>query len=98
MQWLNQLFKRHKPQIPEALWLSCVARLPFLRQLPASDLLRLKTLSEQFLATKTVTGVRGLILTNEIAVLVAAQASLLVLNLTPDLYHEMGGVDRKSVV
>jgi Mlc titration factor MtfA (ptsG expression regulator) len=92
MQWLNQLFKRHKPQIPEALWLSCTARLPFLRRLTPSDLLRLKTLAEQFLAAKTITGVRGLVMTDEIAVLIAAQASLPVLNLTPDLYHEMGGV------
>lgn len=92
MQWLHQVFKRHKPRIPEALWLSCTARLPFLRRLPASDLARLKALSEQFLATKTITGVRGLVLTDEIAVLIAAQASVLVLNLTPDLYQDMAGV------
>ncbi|HCE10387.1 MAG TPA: hypothetical protein DEQ40_17625 [Oxalobacteraceae bacterium] len=92
MQWLHSLFKRHQPQIPEALWLACIARLPFLRQMAESDLLRLKALSEQFLAIKTITGVRGLVLTDEIAVLVAAQASLLVLNLTPDLYREMAGV------
>lgn len=92
MQWLRQLFKRHKPQIPEALWLSCTARLPFLRRLPASDLVRLKALSEQFLATKTITGVRELVLTDEIAVMIAAQACLLVLNLPLDLYHDMTGV------
>lgn len=92
MQWLSQLFKRHKPQIPEALWLSCTARLPFLRRLTPADLLGLKILAEQFLAAKTITGVRGLAMTDEIAVLIAAQASLPVLNLTPDLYQEMGGV------
>lgn len=92
MQWLHQVFKRHKPQIPDALWVSCIARLAFLHRLPASDLTRLKVLSEQFLASKTITGVRELVLTDEIAVLIAAQASLLVLNLTPDLYRDMAGV------
>ncbi len=92
MEWLSQLFHRSKPEIPEALWQACITRLPFLRRLPASDLLRLKSLSETLLATKTITGAGKLELTDEIAVLIAAQASLLVLNLTLDLYDDMAGV------
>lgn len=74
------------------LWRACIARLPFMRRLSASDLLRLKSLSETLLATKTVTGAGELELTDEIAVLIAAQASLLILNLTLDLYDDMAGV------
>jgi Mlc titration factor MtfA (ptsG expression regulator) len=92
MQWLRQLFNRNKPDIPEALWGACVARLPFLQRLPPDDLARLKELSEKLLATQTFTGAGGFALTDEIAVLIAAQASLVVLNLTLDLYDDMAGV------
>jgi hypothetical protein len=92
MQWLYRLFGRHKPQIPAVLWQDCVARLPFLHRLSAPDEARLKQLCETLLARKTFTGVGGLELTDEIAVLIAAQACLPVLNLTLDLYRDMPGV------
>ncbi|MGE5650813.1 zinc-dependent peptidase [Noviherbaspirillum sp. UKPF54] len=92
MQWFRQLFKRDKPEIPEALWQQCQDRLPFLAQLPAPDLARLKTLCETFLDRKTFTGAAGVELTDRIAVLIAAQACLPVLNLTLDLYADMAGI------
>lgn len=92
MQWLRRLLNRSKPQIPDPLWQTCVAHLPFLERLPAPDLARLKTLSETLLATKNITGVGGFELSDENAVLIAAQASLLVLNLTLDLYRDMAGI------
>lgn len=92
MQWLRQLFHRHQPRIPEPLWLACSARLPFVQRLPAHDLERLKRLCETLLARKSFTGAGGLELTDEIAVLIAMQASLPVLNLTLDLYADMAGV------
>jgi Mlc titration factor MtfA (ptsG expression regulator) len=92
MEWLNQLLHRHKPKIPDALWHAAVARLPFLQRLPPGDLTRLKSLSETMLAAKPVTGAGELELTDEIAVLIAAQACLLVLNLTLDLYDDMAGI------
>lgn len=92
MEWLNLLLNRNKREIPDALWQACLNRLPFLRQLPASDLTRLKSLSETMLATKRITGAGDLALTDEIAVLIAAQACLLVLNLTLDLYDDMAGI------
>lgn len=92
MQWLRHLFRRDKPQIPAALWHACVAQLPFLQRLPPADLGRLRHLCEALLAKKTFTGAAGLDLTDEIAVLIAAQASLPVLNLTLDLYRDMAGV------
>ncbi|HTN66275.1 MAG TPA: M90 family metallopeptidase [Burkholderiaceae bacterium] len=92
MQWLRQLFRRDKPQIPAPLWQAGVARLPFLQRLAPLELERLKQLSETLLAKTTFTGAGGLDLTDEIAVSIAAQASLPVLNLTLDLYRDMAGV------
>ncbi|WP_220806819.1 M90 family metallopeptidase [Noviherbaspirillum aridicola] len=92
MEWLTQLFRRHAPRIPDPLWQYCVARLDFLARLPADDQARLKTLSEELLARKTFSGADGLALDDETAVLIAAQATLPVLNLTLDLYRDMAGV------
>ncbi len=92
MQWLRQFFNREKPRIPDDLWQSCLGRLPFIAQAPAPDLERLKALCETFLDRKTFTGAAGFELTDEIAVLIAAQACLPVLNLTLDLYNDMAGI------
>jgi Mlc titration factor MtfA (ptsG expression regulator) len=92
MQWLRKLFRRDKPRIPDELWRSCVYRLPFIRNLPAADLMRLKGLSEKLLNTKTITGAGGFDITDEIAVMIVTQAALLVLNLTLDLYDDMPGI------
>ena len=92
MKWLRQLFHRTRPQIPALLWQNCIARLPFLDRLVPDDLERLKSLCEDLLARKTFTGAAGFTLTDEIAVLIAAQACLPVLNLTLDLYDDMAGI------
>jgi Mlc titration factor MtfA (ptsG expression regulator) len=92
MQWLRKLFRHNKPHIPEELWHSCINRLSFIRNLSAADLVRLKILSEKLLDTKTITGAGGFEITDEIAVLIVAQAALLVLNLTLDLYDDMPGI------
>ncbi|WP_051155333.1 zinc-dependent peptidase [Noviherbaspirillum massiliense] len=93
MRWLRRIFGRPAPAvIPDVLWGACVSDLPFLRQLPQADLARLKRLSEELLDTKTFTGAAGLELTDDIAVHIAAQACLPVLNLTLDLYGDMAGI------
>ncbi len=92
MRWLTSLFNRRKPQIPIALWQTCIARLPFLDRLTPDELLQLKNLCEDFLARKTFTGVADFVLTDEVAVLIAAQACLPVLNLTLDLYNDIAGI------
>ena len=92
MQWLRQFFNCSKPQIPGALWQRCSARLPFFERLTPHELERLKQLCETLLDRKTFTGAAGFTLTDEIAVLIAAQASLPVLNLTLDLYDDMAGI------
>lgn len=92
MEWLNQLFKRHTPRIPDPLWHYCVQRLGFLARLPPQDQARLKTLSEDLLARIPFSGADGLALDDETAVMIAAQASLPVLNLTLALYRDMAAV------
>jgi MtfA peptidase len=92
MHWLRQFFRRGKPQIPEALWQDSVARLPFLQRLSGPETARLKSLCETLLERKTFTGAGGFALTDETAVLIAAQAALPILNLTPDLYRDMAGI------
>jgi Mlc titration factor MtfA (ptsG expression regulator) len=92
MEWFNKFLHRSKPEIPDLLWRASVDRLPFLQRMPAGDLARLRSLSETVLATKTVTAAGELELTDEIAVLIAAQAGLLVLNLTTELYNDMAGI------
>jgi Mlc titration factor MtfA (ptsG expression regulator) len=92
MQWLRHLFRRHRPRIPEPLWRQCVDQLPFVRRLTPADLDRLKQIAERLLTVKTMTGADGFELTDEIAVLIAMQAALLVLNLTLDLYDDMPGI------
>ncbi|HEX2529858.1 MAG TPA: M90 family metallopeptidase, partial [Burkholderiaceae bacterium] len=90
--WLRDLFNRGKPIIPDLLWQSCATSLPFLKRLTPDELARLKALCETFLQRKSIIGAAGLEVSNEIAVLIAMQASLLVLNLTLDLYDDMPGV------
>lgn len=92
MQWLRQLFARSKPHIEYALWRTCIARLPFLARIPEPDCERLKSQCEELLSRTTFTGAAGFELTDETAVLIAAQACLPVLNLTLDLYADMAGV------
>lgn len=92
MQWLKNLLFRDKPSIPDSLWQACVARLPFLDRLGEADLARLKALCEDLLHRKTVTGAGGFLLSDETAVLIAAQACLPVLNLSLDLYDDMAGI------
>lgn len=92
MQWFRQLFNRRKPDIPATLWAACLERLPFLDRLAPAELERLKALCEDLLARKTFTGAAGFELTDEVAVMITAQAALPVLNLTLDLYDDMAGI------
>jgi Mlc titration factor MtfA (ptsG expression regulator) len=55
-------------------------RMPYYASLPADLQLQLKKLTQVFIAEKPFIGCRGLVVTEEMRVLVAAQASLLQLN------------------
>jgi Mlc titration factor MtfA (ptsG expression regulator) len=92
VSWLRRLIRRQRRQIPAPLWDECVRLLPFLQRLAAQDLARLKTLCEDLLDKKAFTGAAGFELRDEVAVMIAAQACLPVLNLTLDLYRDMAGI------
>ncbi len=95
MRWLNWLRQRgaHTPTpVPDDLWHTTLSQLPFLGYLSDQDRLRLKSLTAQLLARKSFAGIRGFELSDEMAVPIAAQAALLVLNLSLDLYDDMSAV------
>ena len=66
--------------IPEALWRQTLAGLPFLASRSPEELTRLRNLSRLFLMQKEFHGAQGLVITDEMAVAIAAQACLPVLH------------------
>ncbi len=85
--------RRPAPQaIPETLWQSVVAPLPFLGRLAAADLARLKTLAEAFLAEKEFTAAAGFRLDDRVCVAIAAQACLPILELGLEAYRGWVGI------
>jgi len=62
------------PEIPAALWLQTLRRLPFLAALPLPDQAKLRALSALFLDDKQFHGAHGLQVTDAMAIDIAAQA------------------------
>jgi MtfA peptidase len=78
--------------IPDDLWQAVLERHPFLAALPAAQLHRLRELASQFLASKEFHGANGLAITDEMALAIAAQAVLPVLNLGLAWYDDFVGI------
>ena len=97
-RWLARL--RHwreartleKRAIPDALWQLTLARFPFLARRSAADLARLRELSTLFLADKEFAGMQGLVVDDGMAVAIAAQACLPVLQLGLASYADFKGI------
>ena len=64
------------PDISSTLWLQTLGRYPFLAALPLHDQAKLRALSALFLQHKEFTGAHGLVVTDAMAVAIAAQACL----------------------
>lgn len=82
--WFKALFgvpPSPPTEIPQALWELTLSHYPFLAQRPPADLLRLRQLTELFLRHKEFHGANGLTLSDDIAVAIAAQACLPILNM-----------------
>jgi Mlc titration factor MtfA (ptsG expression regulator) len=77
--WLRR--RRAAPPIPEALWRQVLLHYPFLAERPAAQIAQLRALSAQFLASKEFHGAQGFTITDEVALAIAAQAVLPVMNL-----------------
>lgn len=89
--WLvEQRRKRVRRQPFPAAWRRILKRrVPCFRRLPADLQLQLKKHIQVFLAEKPFIGCRGLIVTDEMRVTIAAQACLLILNRRTDYYPRL---------
>jgi MtfA peptidase len=86
----QRALQRHA--IPESLWQSTIAKLPFLALRDATDQAELKRLATLFLAAKEFSGAGGLEMSDEIAVCIAAQACLPVLRFGLAPYSRFVGI------
>lgn len=80
--WLPRRWRR--PMVPpQGLWLEVMERHPFLRSLMDHEQQRLRLLSSHFLQEKEFHGAHGLEITDAMALTVAAQACLPLLQMRP---------------
>lgn len=96
---LRQAWRRHREQraaqrraIPEALWRQTLAALPFVAARGAQDLQRLRHLVSLFLDRKEFSGAGGFIVDDAVALSVATQACLPVLELGLEPYDGFVGI------
>jgi Mlc titration factor MtfA (ptsG expression regulator) len=92
-RWLRGL--RAAPDIPDTAWRATLARYPFLSMhQSADDAARLHGLAATFLRDKEFHGAHGFVITDEVALAIAAQAVLPVLHLSGGLrwYDDFVGV------
>ena len=78
--------------IPDALWAIALARFPFLSARLEGERIRLRELAAQFLDSKEFHGAQGFVITDEVAVSIAAQAVLPVLHLGLQWYDDFVGI------
>ena len=81
-----------KRAIPDALWRLTLARFPFLAYRADADVARLRDLTTLFLARKEFTGAHGLAVDDAMAVAIAAQACVPVLELGLAWYEGFIGI------
>jgi MtfA peptidase len=96
--WLQALRRRGETRalqrraIADELWQACVADLPFVAARPAEQQARLRRMASLFLDCKEFSGARGFVVTDRIALTVAVQACLPVLELGLDPYDGFIGI------
>jgi MtfA peptidase len=79
-------------QIPDSLWAAVLGRHPFLARHSSVENARLRQMAGEFLAAKEFHGAKGFVVTDEVAVSIAAQAVLPVLNLGLSWYDDFVGI------
>ena len=95
LNWLARLLRRYRADasmIPDTLWQQTLASYAFLAHLSKADQLQLKRLSSQFLASKEFSGAHNFVVTDSMALAIAAQACLPVLHLGISYYDEFKGI------
>ena len=90
-RWRDARTLRRRP-IPDALWQLTLARFAFLQRRSTEDATRLRELATLFLAAKEFTGANGLEVSDEMAVAIAAQACLPILQLGLAWYDRFVGI------
>ncbi len=87
-------FRKHPLErpIPDVLWSEIGQRYPFLFARPAADIARLRELTSRFLADKEFHGANGFVITDAVALAIAAQAVLPVLHLGLHWYDDFVGI------
>jgi MtfA peptidase len=96
--WLQALRRRRETRvlqrraIADPLWQACVADLPFIAARPPEQQARLRRMASLFLDRKEFSGAQGFVVTDRIALAVAVQACLPVLELGLDHYDNFVGI------
>ena len=101
--WLHTLLERvatlprgrsegRSEAIPEALWIATLQRYPFLARRSVAGQRRLRELTGEFLKHKEFSGAHGLVVTDDMAIDIAAQACLPVLHLGLKFYDDFKGI------
>ena len=89
MKWLDHLRVRHtlkRHPVPREIWNRLMREAAIFQGLSAVERARLRELTTLFLHRKAINGAQGLAVTMEMAVTIAAQACLLILNLGFESY------------
>ena len=89
--WLQKLIAPPRA-IPDAVWQLTLVQYPFLANRSIADQARLRMLTAQFMTQKQFSGAHGLVVTDEMAIAIAAQACLPVLNLGLKFYDDFKGI------
>ncbi|MCA0175299.1 MAG: zinc-dependent peptidase [Proteobacteria bacterium] len=98
MNWLARLRAWHEARtvarfaIADPLWAAVERHYPFIGQRSAADRAELRRLVSLFLARKEFSGAHGLVVTDAMAVAIAAQACLPVLHLGLSAYDGFVGI------
>lgn len=99
MGWLTSLARglglgglALRPEIPDPLWAALLRQYPFVGWRSLTDQQQLRALCAEFLAHKEFFGVRGFVVSDPIALAVAAQACLPVLHLGLKAYSGFVGI------
>jgi MtfA peptidase len=96
--WWQALRRRRESRalerraIPDTLWRDTLAVLPFVAARPAEQQARLRRMASLFLDRKEFGGAQGFVVTDAIALAVALQACLPVLELSLDAYDDFVGI------
>ncbi len=90
MKWLEQIctyYTLKKYGLPDQLWLETTDKLPLLASLDAVEMAKLRVLSTLLVHRKTFFGAQELEVTPEMEIIIAAQASVEILELGIDSYN-----------